>query len=232
MTKALVLSHRDVAHELGHLGDWLAARGIEVTRRFREYSEPWPEADVLIVLGSPGSVALGHCAQPGLEEIDAVGSWIGSGRPYLGICFGAQALAVAIGGRVERMTEADRGWMRLDTGDDAATGPHAAQPDACLEGPWMVWHEDALTAPPGARVRLRSKSADQAFSIGRAWGVQFHPELTSASLTRMATRLGAPEDAYQALVTAMAADEEGHRVRAMRLFDVWAGDVGLPTSVA
>ena len=218
MPSAVVLSHRDIAHELGHLGEWLSNNGYEVERRFREDSPTVPESDVLIALGSPGSVALGYCAPAGEEEISAIQNWLGSGRPFLGICYGAQALTCALGGTVERMSSTDRGWMTLASDES----DHAA-----LVGPWLVWHEDALRAPASATVRARSGNADQVFSQGRAWGIQFHPELTSGLLDEMASGLGAPDEDYLPLVAAMAQDEEGHRTRAHRLFDAWAADVAL-----
>ena len=216
MSTAVVLSHRAVAHELGPLGEWLEGRGFAVSRVYREDSPELPDADLLVVLGSPGSVASGFCAPAGDREIEQVRTWVEADRPYLGICYGSQALARAIGGSVERMTSTDRGWMILAS-DEAEHEVFA--------GPWMVWHEDALTAPAHARVRARSGNADQVFSYRRAWGIQFHPELDSGALERMAVALGAPAEDYEPLVTAMRNDEEGHRQRSLRLFDAFWADI-------
>lgn len=216
MSTAVVLSHRSVAHELGPLGDWLADRSFEVQRVFREDSPELPPADLLVVLGSPSSVASGFCLPASDREIAQVRTWVEADRPYLGICFGSQVLARALGGTVERMLSTDRGWMTLAS---------AASEQAVLAGPWMVWHEDALVAPAHARVRARSGNADQVFSHRRAWGVQFHPELDSEALERMATALGAAPEDYLPLVAAMHNDEEGHRQRSLRLFDAFWADV-------
>ena len=218
MGTALVLSHRSVAHELGTLGDWLAQEGFTVRRVHREDGVELPDedADLLIVLGSPGSVAAGFCPPAAEKEVEQVRAWVEADRPYLGICFGSQVLALALGGTVERMPTTDRGWMSLASDE--------GESDVCA-GPWMVWHEDALTAPREARVRARTGNADQVFSQRRAWGIQFHPELDSAALDRMAAALGAAPDDYQSLVAAMRDDESGHRLRAMRLFDAFWADV-------
>lgn len=218
MPSAVVLSHRAVAHELGPLGTWLDATGFEVSRIHREDAPAIPEADLLVVLGSPGSVADGFCAPAGEAEIAQVRDWVEGDRPYLGICFGSQVLARATGGSVERMRSTDRGWMTLAS-DEAE--------HAVFAGPWMVWHEDGLAAPAAARVRARSGNADQVFSYRRAWGIQFHPELDSESLERMAVALGAGPEDYLPLVTAMRNDEEGHRQRSLRLFDAFWADVSL-----
>jgi len=217
MRTAVVLSHRAVAHELGPLGDWLSARGFAIERIHREDEPDLPTgADLLVVLGSPGSVAAGFCRPAGTREVDQVRAWVEADHPYLGICYGSQALALAVGGSVERMRSTDRGWMTLASEE--------AEHDVFV-GPWMVWHEDALTAPAHARVRARSGNADQVFSHRRAWGIQFHPELDSAALERMAIALGAAPGDYGPLVTAMRNDEAGHRQRAMHLFDAFWADV-------
>ena len=47
------------------------------------------------------------------------------------------------------------------------------------EGPWFQWHEDAITAPPGAEVLATSDICLQAFRCGPHLGVQFHPEVSA-----------------------------------------------------
>ena len=47
------------------------------------------------------------------------------------------------------------------------------------EGPWLLWHEDAVIPPPGAVVVARTDVAVQAYVKGRHIGVQFHPEVTT-----------------------------------------------------
>lgn len=221
MKRAVVLSHASIAHELGHVGDWLALNDFTVTRRYREDSpdllaEDLLDADLLVLLGSPSSVAEGHGSPAGEAEVEQVRRWVEADRACLGICYGAQVVARAAGGRVERMPVTDRGWMTLTSEQEDVRD---------LAGPWMVWHEDAVTAPDHATVRARSGCADQVFSWRRAWGLQFHPELDSGSLERMATALGAPAEAYEPLVTAMREDEDGHRTRTLRLLDAFWADV-------
>ena len=228
MSQAVVLSHRDIAHELGPLGDWLDGRGFAVQRIYREDGPDVPDADLFIALGSPGSVADGHCRPAGTDEIARIRDWVDAGRPYLGICYGSQALALAGGGSVRRMLSTDRGWMLLnstsDPGHRPTDRPHLLM-GPWFAGPWLVWHEDGLTAPAHATVLARSGNADQVFTYGRAWGIQFHPELDSGALARMAKALGAPAEDYQPLADAMRADEAGHRERALRLFDAFWDDV-------
>ena len=216
MPSAVVLSHTSIAHELGHLGPWLEANDFTVTRLSREtHDQQVPRADLLIVLGSPASVATGHSEPPAEAEVELVSRWVGHDRPYLGLCFGAQVLARALGGAVHRMPRAFRSYTTLDVD---------AQAPRELAGPWTVWHDDAIAAPDGADVLASLDHADLAFRSGRAWGLQPHVEVTSQTLTRLAIGLGSPEQEWRSLVDSLSADERANRVRAHDLLDAFAAD--------
>src|SRR5690349_12899698 len=57
-----------------------------------------------------------------------------------------------------------------------------AAPDIVPEGPWFEWHYDRWQLPPGATELARNPAASQAFVLRRNLALQFHPELTAASL--------------------------------------------------
>ena len=129
--------------------------------------------DAIVFFGSAWSV----------YDEDTVGSWIGEeiavarsamdlGVPVLGICFGGQMLAAAVGGSVSRAPAPEIGWSMVET----------SIPGLIVAGPWFQWHFDRFTVPAGVPVLARSALADQAFRVGRTLGLQFHPELTSAVL--------------------------------------------------
>ena len=90
-----------------------------------------------------------------------------AGVPTLGVCFGGQLLAQAFGGSVARSATPEIGWYDV-TSDDESLLPG---------GPWFQWHFDVFTLPPGATEIARTANASQAFILGRALGLQFHPEL-------------------------------------------------------
>jgi GMP synthase-like glutamine amidotransferase len=106
------------------------------------------------------------------DEIAFARSAISLGVPLLGICFGGQMLAAAVGGCVARAPAPEIGWSVVDT-------PDAGLIDA---GPWFQWHFDRFSVPDGVPVLARTALANQAFRAGRTLGLQFHPEVTPSVL--------------------------------------------------
>ena len=219
MPSAVVLSHDWIAHELGHLEPWLDDTGFTVTRLYREDAPSLPAADLLIVMGSPGSTVPGACSPATTAEVEKVRAWVTAGRPYLGICFGGQVLATAMGGRVDRLAEPFSGYVRLEVS--------AATP-AALAGPWTVWHNDGITAPATADLLGGLDHADLAFQVERAWGLQPHVEVTADSLERMLVALGATAAQYGPIVEALRADAHANAARARALLDAFWRDVSGP----
>ncbi|AGA34041.1 GMP synthase [Thioalkalivibrio nitratireducens DSM 14787] len=98
--------------------------------------------------------------------------------PVLGICFGHQLLAHALGGRVGYNPQGvEVGTVDLKLSREAADDPlFSVLPERM---PAQLSHRQSVLAlPPGARLLGRSAmEAHQGFAFGpRAWGVQFHPE--------------------------------------------------------
>lgn len=137
---------------------------------------PAPDACAgLIVTGSASSVTerAPWMARAGQYLVQAHAC----GTPLLGICFGHQLIAQALGGRVEQNPRGrEMGTVEIElAGEDPLLGgaPFLAN----------MSHQDAvLEPPPGATVLARS-ALDDCSALhfgGRAWGVQFHPEFDQA----------------------------------------------------
>lgn len=214
MPSAIVLSHRKVAHELGLLEPWLDRHGFKIRRIYREDRPTLDDADLLVVMGSPSSVASGHCEQPADAEITIVGEWIGRDRPYLGICFGSQVLARALGGSVRRMADKYRSYTPMTL---------TSHSPSSLGGSWVLWHEDAISAPDSATLMATMPHADTVFVQGSAWGIQPHIEFTPEIVARLAHAVNLPADLWQPMFLAMKDDESDLAERAGLLLDsFWA----------
>jgi GMP synthase-like glutamine amidotransferase len=131
--------------------------------------EVWPDprgADAVVALGSGRSVHAS--ADPWIAaELRFLRDAHEASVPVLGICFGGQALAAALGGTVRAAPQVEIGWIDVE-GDEG------------YGGRWFTWHEDVFALPPGARELARASSGPQAFAMGASVGLQFHPEVTPA----------------------------------------------------
>ena len=105
-----------------------------------------------------------------------------AGTPFWGVCLGVQLLASSLGARVYRGSDPEVGLLPVELTAEGRADPvlgGLAHGIATLQ-----WHGDTFDLPDGA-VRLASSPAyaNQAFRHGRAYGVQFHLEV-SAEMAR------------------------------------------------
>ena len=124
-------------------------------------------ADGWLITGSKHGAYEDHAFIPPLEDL--IRAIRDSGRPMIGVCFGHQIIAQALGGKVEKF---DGGWSigptTYDFGGEELT--------------INAWHQDQVTKlPPGAQVEASSDfCANAAISYGdRIFTVQPHPEHTA-----------------------------------------------------
>ncbi len=179
MARALAITHI-VENGLGTLEEWLPAAGLDldVVRVYADEQVPTrlPAGyDALIVMGGAPNVDAGH---PWLEhEQELLRGCVASGVPTMGVCLGAQVLAVACGGVVNRGPAPEIGAGRITVRPGAQSDPLFAGMPESLEA--VQWHWYGVDRLPPDAVWLASSPAypHQAFRLGeRAWGVQFHPE--------------------------------------------------------
>lgn len=99
--------------------------------------------------------------------------------PILGICFGHQVIAQALGGEVAPHSYREIGTVPIYITPDARKDPLF---NGFKDGNFVPEsHIDHVIKLPPRAVRLayNSHSPNQAFNIGKSWGIQFHPELQS-----------------------------------------------------
>lgn len=221
---AAVISNPTVGAELGHLGDWLQDNNFDERRLIRDdilAIDAADGADLLIVLGSEWTVTRTmdapddppQAAAAIRAEVDLVRRWVAQDRAMLGICFGGQVLSRALGGTVSRQQRPHIAWQTPRT------------TVAELDAPWVLLHNDAFTVPAGGELLAEADHAPIAFRVGRAWGVQFHPEADERILQRMFDDVGTPREVSEPQVRALRARAEQQRQDSLRLFDRFWSDV-------
>jgi len=221
---ALVIEN-DPSDDLRRLGDWLTEADLELTVVRPHAGEPLPETLddhlALIVLGGEQSAYPNEAGEPGAPWFPAVEALLRKAVrhhvPTLGICLGAQLLASAHGGLVERGTAGPEIGPGLVGRRDAADGDPLFKwvpllPDV------IQWHSDEITELPLRAVLLAASTRypNQAFRLGdRAWGLQFHIECDAAMVARWAAsdpagldQLGYDADVVVAAVAELLPDVE------------------------
>ncbi|MBA3376711.1 MAG: type 1 glutamine amidotransferase, partial [Actinobacteria bacterium] len=116
------------------------------------------------------------------HEKRLIGEAVHADVPFWGVCLGVQLLAASLGARVYRGPEPEVGLLPVTLTPEARSDPvFAAAPDDLVT---LQWHGDTFDLPAGA-VRLAGSSAypNQAFRVRRAYGIQFHLEV-SAEMAR------------------------------------------------
>jgi GMP synthase-like glutamine amidotransferase len=183
--KALFIQHDHVS-PTGPVSDRLREHGFDVTEKLvvpeADFRSPnvtfeFPnidEYDLIIPLGAPwgawDDACIGNWLQP---ELEWVRNAVTSNKPVLGICFGGQLMARAMGGSVAPGPQCEIGWKSI----------WSDRPEIVGDGPWFQFHYDRWVVPPGATEIARNPIASQAFVINKSLAVQFHPEINTAALT-------------------------------------------------
>ena len=147
------------------------------------------------------------------QEIATLRAAIDAGVPVLGLCFGGQALSLALGGGVDVLATPEIGWFPVDAVDEAVP-----------PGPWLQYHFELVRVPPGARELARSPAGPAAFGYGPHLGLQFHPEADALMIERWAhidRQLPATGLTPGFLVAESRAFAPASREPAFRLFDSW-----------
>lgn len=155
------------------IDEWLPAENPHPPRSLGDYA-------ALVVLGGDQNVAEQDRFPYLSAELALLREWLPGGRPVLGVCLGAQLLAEARGGAVVRARERELGWLDVELLPAAADDPVLGGAPPRFTA--LQWHSYAVEPPAGAVALAGSPVCLQAFRLGAAWGVQFHPEVDRAIL--------------------------------------------------
>jgi GMP synthase-like glutamine amidotransferase len=201
----------------GVLADWLRERNLPFVVH-RTWQEPLPDDPrPFAFVASLGSQHSPAGDGPGwvAEEVAFLARAAESGTPVLGLCFGGQALAAALGAEVRRAARGEVGWLTVDSDDHETVPP----------GPWLQFHWDVFAVPAGATEVARSATGPAAFVAGPHLGVQFHPEATPEIVDEWAQvergRLAALGTTPEALLAEGRAAQARAAEQARRLLGAW-----------
>jgi GMP synthase (glutamine-hydrolysing) len=162
-----------------------------VTELWRDAAFPQQDDyDGLFILGGPMNV---HETEeyPWLAaEQQFIARTVTWHKPTLGICLGAQLLAVVLGGQVTEMLDKEIGWFPVDL-TPAGRQSHLFR-DFPDRFPALHWHGDSFSTPPGAIHIARSDACEQQAFVYENYvvGMQFHLESNQRSIAELILNCG------------------------------------------
>ncbi|WOD40883.1 glutamine amidotransferase [Nodosilinea sp. E11] len=182
----LVIVHQPTSTP-GRVGEVLQALGFALDIRCPALGQPLPtnldRHSAVVVFGGPMSANDDHHRFI-RQELAWISLVLAAEKPYLGICLGAQLLARALGATVAPHPTGQR-----------EIGYYPIVPTAAGQGLWpgplMVyqWHQEGFELPQGSQLLATGTTfPHQAFRYGQqAYGLQFHPEITTAMVNHWTT---------------------------------------------
>jgi GMP synthase (glutamine-hydrolysing) len=179
----LIILHQEHSNP-GHVGQWFVRHGYPLDIRKPRFGDALPETMAhhsgAVIFGGPMSA--NDKDEFIRAEIDWIGVTLKEKAPFLGICLGAQMLAIHLGAKVgfDPDEHTEIGYYPLVTTKDGQR--IGAFPDQVYQ-----WHREGCELPTGAKLLATSDGPFpvQAFGYGgSAVGVQFHPEITYVQVHR------------------------------------------------
>jgi GMP synthase (glutamine-hydrolysing) len=173
----------------GAYEDELLERGLSLRRVQLDAGEQlpdWREHSAIIAMGGPMG-AYDDALLPWLAgEKRLISEAVRAGKPYWGVCLGAQLLAASLGANVAPGPVPEVGVLPVQLTDAAAADPVFCAAPASFDA--LHWHGDTYELPPGARQLARSQLyPQQAFAVANAYALQFHLEVTAALVAEWGT---------------------------------------------
>jgi GMP synthase (glutamine-hydrolysing) len=172
----------------GAIKQWALNSGHKLTEVGPYANETLPasnEFDLIIIMGGPQSLNNIKSAPYLSTEVNYIREAIKQNKMILGICLGAQIIAVALGGNVVKSPEKEIGAHPIELTDSAKTDPVFSQLENGFNA--IHWHSEMVEIPKECVLLSRSKGcSNQAFKYGdRVYALQFHLELTHQMIVEM-----------------------------------------------
>ncbi len=175
--RILLVVHQQTS-DPGRIGQMVVEFGCKPVICCHTCGDPLPKSmddyAAAVIFGGPMSANDDHL--PAIRsELDWLEVPLRSDKPFLGICLGAQMLARYLGGKIHTHAEGyhEIGYYKVT---------------ACPDGRdlfddeqyYYQWHSEGFTLPSGVEHLAASEMfPNQAFRTGNAYGLQFHPDVTS-----------------------------------------------------
>ena len=211
--KPLACIRNQASVPLGIIEEVLDEQGVEW-----RYVDAWNGADLPDLTEISGLLVLGGEMNAddlgGYPHLEPVRSLMreatDGGLPVLGICLGAQLLARSLGAEVHPAPIKEIGFVEVEAAGngskDSILEPFA--PSARV----FQFHEDTCTLPVGAELAFTGSDVEvQAFRVGeRAYGVQFHFEVTTTEVAAWCDATPDLERTWGATKEGLLAQAETH----------------------
>lgn len=188
MNQILVVVHQETSNP-GRVGAKLREQGYHLDIRCPALGHDLPVTmthhDAAIIFGGPMSANDDDTLPFIRTELDWIAIALSSGKPYLGICLGAQLLARALGATVAPHHAGQREIGYFDLHPTPAGRSYIPKPMTVYQ-----WHSEGFDLPTGAQQIAQGQTfPNQAFVYqDSAIGLQFHPEITQPMIDEWTTR--------------------------------------------
>jgi GMP synthase-like glutamine amidotransferase len=168
------------------LGSFFTQKGFLSTTVDLSRGERLPKSceniEAVVCLGGPMNVDEEERYPYLKEEKSFIQQILAEDIPFLGICLGAQLLARACGAAVGKSPVKELGFLPVNFTEKGREDPLFLGMGESITV--FQWHEDMFDIPDqGILLATASGCPHQAFRVGRrAYGVQFHIEITDESI--------------------------------------------------
>jgi GMP synthase (glutamine-hydrolysing) len=181
--RVLSLIHQKDATS-GVFADVVVARGHELVEWDITQGPPAADGfDAFLVFGGAVQVDQEDAHIWLKPEGEFIARLLANGRPVLGVCLGSQLIAKAAGAHVGPAKRPEVGWHPVELTPEGERDPVLGSLPRRFDA--LQWHSYAFDLAQGGVALARNSVCLQAYRIGeRAWGVQFHPEVSPEILER------------------------------------------------